>query len=98
MVVLILYGLIYLKNLENTRIRFYTEPDIQWWKENRKADYDQMNANFIEKLSQNLKDAGFDQVEYIPTENKGYRANGDRHPHSWSIVDKEDLLQWMLEK
>jgi len=87
-----------LKKLENTRIRFYTEPDIQWWKENRKADYDQMNANFIEKLSQNLKDAGFDQVEYIPTENKGYRANGERHPHSWSIVDKEDLLQWMLEK
>ena len=87
-----------LRNLKNTRIRFYTEPDIKWWKEKRKADYDQMNAYFIKKLSQNLKNAGFDHVEYIPTENNGYRANGERHPHSWSIVDKEDLLLWILEE
>ena len=31
------------------------------------------------------------------TEKKGYRANGDRHPHSWSIVDKKELIKWMLE-
>ncbi|MDT0651857.1 hypothetical protein [Autumnicola edwardsiae] len=87
-----------LKNLNSTQIRFYTEPDTLWWKENRKANYDQMNAYYIKKLSENLKNSGFDQVEYIPTENKGYRANGERHPHSWSIIDKEELLQWMLKK
>ncbi|CAL65832.1 hypothetical protein [Christiangramia forsetii] len=87
-----------LKDLKNTKIRFYTEPDTLWWKKNRKADYDQMNAYYIKKLSEKLKNSGFDQIEYIPTENKGYRANGERHPHSWSIVDKEELLQWMLEK
>lgn len=86
-----------LKSLKNTKIRLYTEPDTLWWKENRRADYDQMNAYYIKRLSENLKELGFDQVEYIPTENKGYRENGDRHPHSWSIVDKKELIKWITE-
>lgn len=86
-----------IKGLKNTKIRLYTEPDTLWWKENRKADYDQMNACYIKRLSESLKRSGFSQVEYISTENKGYRANGDRHPHSWSIVDTKELIKWMLE-
>jgi hypothetical protein len=86
-----------LKSLKNTKIRLYTEPDTLWWKENRKADFDQMNAFYIKKLYENLKKSGFDQVEYIPTENKGYRANGDRHPHSWSIVDTGELIKWIMK-
>lgn len=86
-----------IKGLKNTKIRLYTEPDTLWWKENRKADYDQMNACYIKKLAASLQNAGFSQVEYIATENKGYRANGDRHPHSWSIVDKKELIKWMME-
>lgn len=86
-----------LKSLKNTKIRLYTEPDTLWWKENRMADYDQMNAYYIKRLSESLKKSGFDQVEYIPTENKGYRENGDRHPHSWSIIDKKELIKWITE-
>lgn len=86
-----------LKYLKNTKIRLYTEPDTLWWKVNRKAEYDQMNAFYIKRLYESLKDAGFNQVAYIPTSNKGYRANGDRHPHSWSIVDKGELMRWMAE-
>lgn len=87
-----------IKNLENTKIRMYTEPDTIWWKENRMADYDQMNSCYIKKLSEKLEKQGFRNVEYIPTENKGYRANGERHPHSWGIVDVDDLTKWMLSK
>ena len=61
------------------------------------ADYDQMNAYYIKRLSESLKKSGFSRVEYIPTENKGYRANGERHPHSWSIVDKKELIKWIME-
>mgnify|MGYP000398025545 CR=1 FL=1 len=86
-----------LKGLKSTKIRLYTEPDILWWKKNRMEDYDQMNAYYIKRLFENLKKSGFDQVEYIPTENKGYRENGDRHPHSWSIIDKEELIKWIME-
>ncbi len=90
-------GINNLKGLKKTKIRFYTEPDTLWWKENRKADYDQMNAYYIKRLSESLKQLGFSHVEYIPTENKGYRDNGDRHPHSWSIVDKDGLIKWIME-
>ncbi len=93
------YSSNYTKNvqhLKDTKIRLYTEPDTLWWKTNRKADYDQMNAYYIKKLSQRLKEKQFKNVEYIPTTNKGYRSNGDRHPHSWSIIDVEDLVTWIL--
>lgn len=87
-----------LKRLKQTKIRLYTEPDTLWWQENRMADYDQMNAFYIKALSESLTEKGFKHVEYIPTTDKGYRANGDRHPHSWSIIDKKDLIKWMLKE
>lgn len=87
-----------LKKLKRTKIRLYTEPDTLWWKENRMADYEQMNAFYIKKLSESLTQKGFESVEYIPTTDRGYRANGERHPHSWSIVDKKDLVNWILNK
>lgn len=87
-----------LKSLKNIKIRLYTEPDTIWWRENRMEDYDQTNAYYIKRLSETLEKSGFDKVEYIHTENMGFRANGERHPHSWSIVDKNDLMNWILTK
>lgn len=87
-----------IKELKETKIRLYTEPDTLWWKEHRMADYEQMNAFYIERLYESLIEKGYERVEYIPTINKGYRANGERHPHSWSIVDKKDLINWILNQ
>lgn len=86
-----------IKRLKNLKIRLYSEPDTIWWKQNRMADLDQMNAYYLERLSALLKTSGFEQTEYIATENKGYRANGERHPHSWSIVDQKGLIEWIAE-
>lgn len=86
-----------LKDLKNTKLRFYTEPDKTWWKENMGVDYEQMNAFHLKRLSDFLTANNFKKVEYIPTQDKGYRANGERNPHSWSIVDKKELLQWIEE-
>jgi hypothetical protein len=86
-----------LSALKNTKIRLYTEPDVAWWKKDSDNDYEDMNAYSIEKLSEEMKKQGFSNVELIQTKNKGYRANGDRHPHSWSIIDKENLMKWMLK-
>lgn len=83
--------------MKKTKIRLYTEPDTLWWKKNRMADYDQLNSYYIKSLSEDLKESEFNQVEYIATENKGYRANGERHPHSWSIIDKNELINWIME-
>jgi len=87
-----------LKGLEKLKIRFYTEPDKKWWSENRKNDFEDLNAFYIQKLSEKLKtEFGKNNIELINTENRGYRVNGERHPHSWSIVNEKDLISWMLE-
>ena len=88
-----------LVHLKNTKIRLYTEPDTIWWKQNRLTEYENTNAYYIKSLSEDLKkEFGDSNIEYIPTLNRGYRSNGDRHPHSWSIVDEKDLMNWMLNE
>ena len=85
-------------HLQNTKLRFYTEPDTVWWKQNRQNEYEDMNAYFIKNLTDELAREFGDNVAYIPTENRGYRSSGERHPHSWSIVDVDDLIRWMTNK
>ncbi len=84
-------------NLKNNKLRFYTEPDSLWWKENRQTDFESTNAYSIEQIAKDLKQKKWNQFELIETENKGYRANGEKHPHSWSIVDKRKLIEWIKE-
>lgn len=83
--------------LKNIPVRFYTEPDPAWWKANRQTEHERTNAHALQQWSQLLKQQGWEQLELIETQNKGYRANGERHPHSWSIVDVADLLNWIKE-
>lgn len=85
-----------LAGLRNLKIRFYAEPDLKWWKESRKNDYEDLNAFYLERLSEKLKsEFGNKDIELIQTENLGYRPNGERHPHSWTIVNKKNLIDWM---
>lgn len=83
-------------HLKDKKLRFYTEPDSLWWFENRAAPYQETNAYILSQCALSLQQAGASEVELIQTSNKGYRANGDRHPHSWSIIDKDALFDWML--
>jgi hypothetical protein len=85
-------------HLKNVKIRFYTEPDIDWWKKNRENDLEDLNAFQIRNFYEELKNTGFSNIELIETKEKGIRANGTKHPHSWSIVDKSNLINWMLKK
>ncbi len=87
-----------LKGLKKMKIRFYSEPDLKWWRKKSKREYEDLNAFYIEKLSKKMKkEFGNENVELIITENRGYRANGQRHPHSWSIVNEKDLVSWMVK-
>ena len=87
-----------ISHLRDVKLRFYTEPDTVWWKQNRQNEYEDMNAYFIKNLADELAKEFGDNVAYIPTENRGYRSSGERHPHSWSIVDVDDLMRWMTTK
>jgi len=82
-------------DLSKVKLRFYTEPDSVWWQKNRQTDFENTNAYVIQQIAKNLKKEKWTKFELIETENKGYRSNGDRHPHSWSIVDIEELLNWV---
>ena len=76
----------------------YTEPDLdfykQWFPEIKISN---LNAFSIQKMYKSLLNLGYKNIEYIETKNKGYRANGDRAPHSWSIVDEKEIVKWILE-
>lgn len=77
-------------------LRAYTEPDIQWWMENRRKSYYGMNAVDLAAFINELHILGNRDAELITTENLGELPDGTRHPHSWSIVDNEELVQWFL--
>lgn len=82
--------------LKNIKFRMYIEPDKQWWKEVRNTDFESANGYYIQKLAKILQKKQWKKAELIETKNKGYRFNGDRNPHSWSIVNIDNLFRWML--
>jgi hypothetical protein len=86
------------KKLGNLPIRLYTEPDVNWWIKERGEDLTSMNATDASALINELKRLGNTNAELITTVNKGYRKKSKtRHPHSWSIVDNQELINWLLK-
>jgi len=85
------------KLLTDVAIRLYTEPDINWWIENRRRSYYDFNSIDCAALVNQLKLNSNSKAELIVTSNKGYQEDGTKHPHSWSIVNEKDLLNWCIE-
>lgn len=84
-----------ISSLKQIDLRLYTEPDKEWWKTNRDTDFESTNAYSIQQLHNTLSQNNWNKVQLIETQNKGYRADGTRHPHSWSIVDINSLTDWI---
>lgn len=83
--------------LKNIKTRFYCEPDLDWQLQFKNRKYEDLNAFKLERANNSLIQLGSSQTEFIKTENRGFRSNGQRHPHSWNIVDRESLVKWILE-
>ena len=83
--------------LVNTKVRFYTEPDLEWQKTVKQRKYEDLNAYKCEQTHKALLELGSKKSEFIATQNRGFRANGQKHPHSWSIVERSSLIKWILE-
>lgn len=86
-----------LKLLKDIPVRAYTEPDVLWWMETRRKDYYAMNAIDLAAMVNELNILENENAELIITHDKGYHPDGTRHPHSWSIVDNKDLIEWFLK-
>ena len=85
------------KALVTTPIMIISEPDIQWWLTQRGYDYSYINATDHSAMINELQRLGNNKAILITTIKKGYRKpNNNRHPHSWSIADKEELIKWLL--
>jgi hypothetical protein len=82
------------KLLINMPIRFYHELDPMFYIVERCRST--MNSHLISssELVNYLYHHGNKKAEIIITQNKGYRTNGMRHPHSWSIIDGKGLIEW----
>jgi len=83
-----------LGHFRDIKIRAYTEPDVLWWMSTRKKDYYGMNAIDLAAFINELNILGNADAELLVTEDKGYLPDGSRHPHSWSIIDEEELIEW----
>lgn len=88
-----------IRRLLQTPVRLYTEPDVEWWLQERGNDLFGMNALDASCMINELTRLGNKNAQLIATQNKGYR-NPDkrRHPHSWSISDAADLIDWLLSR
>ncbi len=88
-----------IKDLVKVPLRIYTEPDIHWWMKERGMDYTNMNSTFHSAMINELNRLGNGNAALITTQNKGYRKPDNmRHPHSWSIVDNDELIQWLQKQ
>lgn len=87
-----------INELKQIDFRVYTEPDSVWWKENRGFEFDETDAYQLIRFVEQSKKSGWNRLQLIETKDKGYRPNGQRHPHSWSIVDVNELVIWIQEK
>ena len=75
-------------------VRAYTEPDVNWWIENRRKDYYGMNAYDLAGFINQLLILESDKASLITTSNKGKQPDGTRQFHSWNIVDEMELVNW----
>lgn len=87
------------KKLIEIPLRIYSEPDIDWWMKERNADLTSMNITDCSAMINELNRLGNQQAVLITTQNKGFRKpDHKRHPHSWSIVENQELIQWLLQQ
>lgn len=85
------------KYLKNIPVRIYNDVDVNWWLTNRSTDLYDMNALDQSALINFLHRNGNAKAEFINAFGKGYRLDGTRHPHSWSIVEPVDCVGWILK-
>jgi hypothetical protein len=85
------------KYLKNIPIRIYSDPDIEWYMKNRNVSVYDMNILDQSAMIKSLNKLGNSKAEIIFSLGKGYRMDGNRHPHSWSIVEPTDCITWIIK-
>jgi hypothetical protein len=82
--------------LANVPTRIYCDVDPEWWIVHRGVDMYDLNALDQTAMIIRLQEMGNRQATFINAFGKGYRIEGYRHPHSWSIVDAVNCVDWLI--
>ncbi|MEO1652070.1 MAG: hypothetical protein AAFU64_00875 [Bacteroidota bacterium] len=83
------------KFLQDLPVRVYHDVDIAWQLKNRRRGVRDNNYLCSSEMINRLLLMGNEKAEFIQASYSGYRSNGQRHPHSWSIVDEVACIQWI---
>ena len=83
------------KYLTNTAVRAYHDVDIAWRIINRNQTVHNSNYEVTAELINRLVLMGNGKAEFMQSFKTGFRSNGQRHPHSWSIVDEVECIAWI---
>ena len=81
--------------LKNTAVRTYHDVDIAWRIINRNQTVHNSNYEVTAELINRLALMGNGKAEFVQSFKTGFRSNGQRHPHSWSIVDEVECIAWI---
>ncbi len=86
-----------IKPLVKTPIMIISEPDIQWWLNQRGYDYTYMNVTDQAAMINELRRLGNDKAILVTTINQGYRKPDNRkHPHSWKVLQTlKQTISWL---
>lgn len=84
------------KYLTNIAIRMHSDLNTDYLINQRGRDLYDWNGLDIVAFVNQLKINGNDNAEVVITQNKGIRPDGSMNPHSWSIMDTDETLQWIL--
>ncbi len=74
-----------------------SEPDIIWQMEERNRSMYDLNTLDCSLAINSLRLLGNNKAQLVLTTGKGYRKlTGKRNPHSWSILDTEQTIKWLI--
>lgn len=82
--------------LKDIAVRFYEDVDVEWLLKERRRSLFDSNALSASELINRLLLMGNHRAEFVSSKRPGKRSNGIRHPHSWTIVDEIDCIQWIV--
>ncbi|QYS89683.1 hypothetical protein [Flavobacterium davisii] len=85
-------------HLKDIKIRFYYEPALAYHKKDSGREYEELNAYQLAETHKALENLGSKKSECISTKNRGYRADGTRNPHHRNLVERQDLINWILDR
>jgi hypothetical protein len=82
--------------LKDVPVALFHEVDLEWLMKERCRYYEDCNAFVGSKFINLLQKQGNKNAFLMQTEGLGYRADGRRHPHSWSIAEPHSTFEWLM--